>query len=97
MLLGALANEGGEVTAGAVLHDDVDAPVLAVDDAVVVADDVAVVKLAEDVDLGHELRLLLLGHGAVRQLLPHEEGAVGQARMRDTWPKVPEPMGQRTA
>ena len=47
-----------------------------VDNSIMVSDDVGVVKLGEDVDLGDQLVLLVLRHGAVVHLFPYEEAAI---------------------
>jgi hypothetical protein len=77
---GALAqvipNDARHVPATAVLHHDVDLLRLAVDDAVVVANDVLVRQLAQDVDFAHQLFLLLRVHCAVVQFLPNQHFAI---------------------
>ena len=65
-------DERREVAALAVLHDDVEGGVRAVDDAVVVVDDVPVLQLAQQVHLRDEHLLLRLRHRSVVQLLPDD-------------------------
>ena len=68
-----------QVAALAVLYDDVQLGGLLVDDAVVVAEDVRVAQLAEDVDLADDELLLLVGHLPVVELLPHHDLPVRDA------------------
>jgi hypothetical protein len=71
-----LLEQGPQIPTRTVLHDDVHCGLSAVDDAVVVADYVGVVELAQDVDFGDELLLLAGGHQAVVHLFPDEDAAV---------------------
>lgn len=68
---GAARDEAGQVAAVAVLHHDVEGGAAPVDDAVVVADDVGVSQLAEQIYLRNEHLLLRLRHGAVVEFLPY--------------------------
>jgi hypothetical protein len=72
--------ESGEVAELAELCYDVDASSFSVDDPVVVADDVGVAELAQDVHLRHEHGLLTLGHGPVVHFFPHEDLSVENGR-----------------
>lgn len=71
-LSSVLGDEHWEVPAVTVLHDDVYRGVAAVDDSVVVAHDVLVLQLAQEVDLWHQHLFLRLCHGAILHLLPHK-------------------------
>lgn len=71
-LSSVLGDEHWEIPAVAVLHDDVYRGVAAVDDSVVVAHDVLVLQLAQEVDLWHQHLFLRLCHGAILHLLPHK-------------------------
>lgn len=76
LLLSAAPYYLSEVPLLAVLHDDVDLLILLVNDAIVVANNVRVAKLSEDVHFGHDLLLLFLAHGTEIELLPHHNLAV---------------------
>lgn len=76
LLLSAAPDYLSEVPLLAVLHYDVDLLILLVNDAIVVADNVRVAKLSEDVHFGHDLLLLFLAHGTEIELLPHHNLAV---------------------
>ena len=60
----------------AVLHDDVDSEVALVDAPIVVADDVRVVQISQNVDFGNDLLLLFLSHLAIVQFLPDENASI---------------------
>lgn len=72
-LLNALGYERGQISTFAELHHDIQSGVGAVNDAVVVSDDVRVSQLPQQVHFRHQHLLLRLRHGTVIQLLPHQD------------------------
>lgn len=72
-LFNALGYESGQVPTLAELHHNIQRGVCAVNDAVIVSDNVRVSELSQQVHFGHQHLLLHLCHGAVIQLLPHQD------------------------
>lgn len=72
-LFNALGYESGQVSALTELHHDIQSGVGAVNDAVVVSDNVRVSQLPQQIHFRHQHLLLHLCHGAVIQLLPHQD------------------------
>jgi len=70
-----------KITTLAVLHDDEDLGGVLVNDAVIVADDVLVTKLTEDINLRDQLDLLLLAHATVVDLLPGQNLQMKKERL----------------
>ena len=73
------AHNALKVSAGAVLHNDVDFEVLLVDEVVSVLHNAGVLQIAQDVDLSDNLLLFLLIHAAIGELLPHKDTPVALA------------------
>lgn len=69
-------DQGREVTASTVLHDDVELSLLFVDDSVVVPCDVGVFELTENVNLRNQLLLLFLCHLTIVKLFPDKNPAI---------------------
>ena len=61
----------------AVLHHDVDLGLLFIDYAIVIADNIRMMKFTEDVDLADQLLLFLFIHLAIVEFLPDEDAAIG--------------------
>ena len=74
-----LLDDFRQIPALTVLHNDVDSEIPLVDAPVIVADDVGVVEVSQDVDLRDDLLLLFLTHLAIVQLLPDQNPAVTDA------------------
>jgi hypothetical protein len=68
-----LGYNGGKVAAGTILHDDVEDACIAVDVPIVVAHDVVVVEIFEDVDLGDDLLAVAFGHALEIELFSRED------------------------
>jgi hypothetical protein len=66
-------DERGEVAAAAELHQDIEGTSVAVDHAVVVAHDVLMVEVFEDVNLSDDLALVALGHEREVEVLSGED------------------------
>ena len=60
-----------------VLHYDIDLCLLLVNYAIVIADNIWVMKLTEDVNLADKLLFLFFVHPAVIEFLPYEDTAIG--------------------
>ena len=67
----APADSGGVDRTGTMLHDDEDGRRVAIDDLVVVAHNVRMTKLAQDIDFLDQHFLLLPVHLAVVEFLPY--------------------------
>ncbi len=74
-LLSALAHvdHSSGISLGAELDYDVDLLLLAHNDGVVVLDDMLVLDISQDVDLGYHHPSLFLIHSGIVQLLPHHD------------------------
>jgi hypothetical protein len=72
-LAGGPLDERGEVTAAAELHQNIEGTSVAVDHAVVVANDVLMMEVFEDVDLSDDLALVALGHEREVEVLSGED------------------------
>ena len=74
-----------EVTLFAVLHYDVQLEILLVDATIVIANDVWVLQIAQDVDFRNNLLFFLVAHLAVVEFFLNEHTAVGHsAHLADT-------------
>lgn len=76
LLLFAPFDERCHVALLTILHDDVDDLCFAIYYSVVVAHDVWVPQLLQDVHLAHKLLLFFLGHLAVVELFPDEHATI---------------------